>query len=95
MIKELIKTVARGICLSVLVVNVSHASFDSIDGLNTQLASKVKMNLWSHGLDGKFQDSLAFYMDLLEAEETEQNQDVTIFKTQDLPEELLIPLMDV
>lgn len=61
-------------------------------GLNSKMAKEVRMSLWTDGVESEFKDAYSFYMEMLEAEKSAQGPEVAI---QNMPDELLIPLMEL
>lgn len=84
------------------VFSVSSASAAPLKGLSSKLANEVKMSLWNGGVESEFKDAMAFYLELMENDQAadqvanhaiaELDEAVSINQ---MPEELLIPLMNL
>ena len=63
-------------------------------GLNSKLSREVRLSLWNGGVESEFKDAYAYYMDLLETSENDGSEANAVTHNS-LPDELLIPLMDL
>ena len=90
----MLRNVMRAMML--LTVTLSAMTFSTNtfakSGLNSKMAKEVRMSLWTVGVEIEFKDAYSYYMEMLEADQSAQAQEVAV---QQMPDELLIPLMEL
>lgn len=90
----MLRNVMRAMML--LAITLSAMTFSTntfaMSGLNSKMAKEVRMSLWTDGVESEFKDAYSFYMEMLEADQSAQAQEVAV---QQMPDELLIPLMEL
>lgn len=81
--------------VSLLISSATVFAFDgAIKGTEGNLAKSVRMSLWNHGTAEKFHPAYEMYVNMVEEKE-ETATETTKFDVNQLPDELLIPLMDI
>jgi hypothetical protein len=90
----MLRNVMRAMMLLTITLSAMTFSTNTFakSGLNSKMAKEVRMSLWTDGVEIEFKDAYSYYMEMLEADQSAQAQEVAV---QQMPDELLIPLMEL